>query len=391
MDILFVRNLFRPADLGGNRYPWEITRRLARRGHTVRVVTPRPSGLLPGAVEVDLRHYPVSRRTPVETFVTNAVFSELAVRKEITRARPDVIVFSSYDVAFGHHFLRPTRRRFPTAYIYHSSFYSDAVNRLATKRWPLRLAHRPLDQFTRYVEEVALRSSDVIVAVSPFSQREIEQRLGSADPRIRLVPTGVDTDVFAPGDRAASRARLGIPTGARVLLTVGRLVPVKRYDRAIDAVSELRVGDESYLLIIAGAGPAAGELHERAHALGDGVRFPGFVDGDLLVDHLRAADLVLCTSEFENWSLAILESLATGTPVLGTPRGSIPDLLAPVATDLIVADAKPSTIASAVRGHLADPVRLRQLGVRSREHALGFGWESTTNGIEQALTSVAPG
>ena len=389
MDILFVRNLFRPEDFGGNRYPWEVTRRLARRGHTVRVVTPHPAGPLPGTLEVTLVNYPVSRRTPFETFFTNALFSRLAVRREIARARPDVIVFSSYDVAFGHYFLAPPGGRIPTAYIYHSSFYSDAVDRVATMRWPIRLAHGPLDQFTHYVEKVAFRSSDVIIAVSPFSRAEIERRLGAERRPIVLVPTGVDTDLFRPGDRAASRARLGIRAEARVLLTVGRLSPVKRYDRAIDAVRQLRADDDRYLLILAGTGPAEVDLRKRAATLGDSVRFPGFLDGEALVDHFRAADLVLCTSEFENWSLSILESLATGTPVLGTPRGSIPDLVRPVADDLVTSDTDPGTIATAVRRHLLAPERLRGLGVRSREHALRYGWETTALGIEDALGSIA--
>jgi D-inositol-3-phosphate glycosyltransferase len=391
MDILFVRNLFRPADFGGNRYPWEITRRLARRGHRVRVVTPRPSGPLPGPLEVELRHYPVSRRTPLETFLTNALFSRIAVRGEIARARPDVIVFSSYDVAFAHHFVGRRRARIPALYIYHSSFYSDAIDRLAKKPWPLRLAHGPLDRFTGYVEEVVFRSSDVIVAVSPFSKREIETRIGSPDQRIVLVPTGVDTELFCPGDRATARARLGIAPEARVLLTVGRLAPVKRYDRAIDAVRELRADDERYVLIVAGTGPAEADLRERATPLGSGVRFAGFVDGEILVDHLRAADLVLCTSEFENWSLSILEALAAGTPVLGTPRGSIPDLLRPVGDDLVVADTEPGTMAAAVRRHLADRERLADLGRRGRDRAVGYGWEATVDAIERTLQAVARG
>src|SRR5712692_6136149 len=131
MDILFVRNLFRPADFGGNRYPWEVTRRLAARGHTVRVVTPKPGGPLPGPTPVELHHYPVSRRTPLETFFTNALFSRIVVERQILRRRPDVILFSSYDTAYGY-FALPLHR-IPSTFIYHSSFYSPAVDRVARK------------------------------------------------------------------------------------------------------------------------------------------------------------------------------------------------------------------------------------------------------------------
>lgn len=385
MDVLFVRNLLRPQDLGGNRYPWEVTRRLAARGHRVRVVTPRPSGPLPGPTPVELVHYSVSRRTPFETFFTNAFFSRIAVRRAIARRQPAVVVLSSYDVAFGHFWL--SRVRVPSVYIYHSSFYSDAVDRVARKPWPFRLAHPPLDAFTRYAEELTYRSADRIVAVSPFSRREIEARLRRPDDRIWLVPTGVDTAFFCPGDRDEARRNCGLALGARVLLTVGRLAPVKRYDRAIDVTRRLREHDPSWLLVIAGTGPADASLRSYAAPLGDAIRFAGFADGERLRDLYRAADIVLVTSEFENWSLAILEALATGTPVVGTPRGSIPDMLGLVDPRLIAPDVDVGSISATVRRIVDDDVSALRDACRPAI-ALRYDWERTVDRLDECLASA---
>jgi glycosyltransferase involved in cell wall biosynthesis len=365
-----------------------VTRRLALRGHHVRVVTPRPGGPLPGPTPADLITYPVSRRTPFETFFTNALLSRIAVSRELRRRPADVVMLSSYEVAFGHYVRRRTPD-VPSVFTYHSSFFSDAVNRLARERWPLRLAHRPLRAFMRGVERMTFRSATRIVAVSPFSRAEIEERLGHGDARIRVIPTGVDTAVFRPGDRAASRARLGLPPDARILLTVGRLSRVKRYDRALEALRLLSSEDPRYLLVIAGTGPEERSLRATATELGPATRFAGFVDGEVLRDHYRAADLTLCTSDFENWSLAILESLACGTPVVGTPRGSIPDLLGLVDPSLVAAGVEPRAIAARIAEHFARPDRLAALRERSTAVvARGFSWERTIDRLESCLAEA---
>lgn len=391
MDLLFVRSLFRPVEFGGNRYPWEVTRRLARRHH-VRVVTPRFAGSLPGPTDVEFHHYPVSRRTPFETFFTNALFSRLEAEHQIRRQRPDAVILSSYDVAFGYYAVA-CRTDIPTAYIYHSSFYSPAVDRVVAKPWPLRLAHDPLQAFLRTVERVTFEGADRLVAVSPFSKTEIEARLGRPDPRIRVVPTGVDTTFFTPGERASARRRVGLPADARVLLTAGRLAPVKRYERAVEVLRILRGEGLPCLLVVAGLGPEEGRLRAlvREAGLDGAVRFVGFVDGERLRDLYRAADVLLVTSDFENWSLAMLEVLASGTPVVGTPRGSTPDLLALVDASLVARDTSAAAIAAGVRALLADGDLRTRVAAKGREQvAARFDWERIVATLEGVLRELVP-
>lgn len=386
MDLLFVRNLFRPADLGGNRYPWEVTRRLAER-HRVRVVTPRPAGPLPGPTAAELHHYPVSRRTPFETFFTNALFSRIEIERQIARRRPDAVMMSSYDTAYGY--LIAPRGGIRTLYIYHSSFYSPAVDRVARRSVPIRWLHPPLEAFLRHVERVVFDRSERMVAVSPFSEREIAARRGKTNGRVVVIPTGVDATRFSPGDRAAARAAIGIADDARLLVTSGRLAPVKRYDRAIDALGILVREDSRYRLLVAGDGPERRRLeeHARARGLAPIVRFAGHLDGTDLVACYRAADVVLCTSDFENWSLALLEALACGALVIGTPRGSIPDMIAAVDGRLVADDDTANAIARAVARILALPsADLDALRATARSRvASRYSWESTVAGLERVL------
>lgn len=384
MDILFVRSLLTPHDLSGSRYPWEVSRHLAARGNRVRVITPRPAGPLPRTTSrAQLIHYPVSRRTPAGTFFTNAFFSALEVARQVTHHRPDVIVLSSYEVAFGN-YLNPMARVAPSVYIYNSAFYSDAVDRLAARPYPLRMGHRPLKAFMRMVEVLAFRSAEVVVAVSPYSLRQVRERLGHTRKRMMLIPTGVDTGEFSPGDRREARGRLGLPEDATILLTVGRLARVKRFDRAIDAFDILRRHRSDIRLIIAGQGPEEERLRARAATVGDAITFSGFLDTAALLDHYRAADAVLCTSEFENWSVAILEAFACGVPVFGTPRGSIPDLVGLVDKELIFPSVEPSDIAAVLASRL-EPAGLSEAGRRGREVVARFSWAKTAEGLEAAF------
>lgn len=350
-------------------------------------MTPRPHGPLPGPTGAELRWYPVSRRTPLETFLTNAVSSRVAVAREIRRRRPDIIVLSSYDVAFGH-FALPHAREIPTAYIYNSSFYSDAVDRLRGASPASRAAHDALHAFMRWVERRTYASATTLIGVSPYSRTEIQRRLGR-DVDVAVIPTGTDIDLFHPAPRGDARLAWDLPADRTVLLTVGRLARVKRYDRAIAAARLLRDHGLPCLLVIAGTGPEEAALRAAAAPLGDAVRFVGFVDGEDLARLYRAADVVLCTSEFENWSVSILEALASGTPVVGTPRGSIPDLLGLVDRRLVASDVTPEAIADATAALLLDPAVRDALATRSRATVEGrFSWERTAAALADRFRSA---
>lgn len=395
MDIIFARSLFTPHDLSGSRYPWEVSRHLAARGHHVRVVTPRPTGPLPTTPNLSqIIPYPVSRRTPLETFITNALFSAIEIGREVRRRRPDIIVTSSYEVAFGN-VVSPMARRVPNVFIYNSSFYSDAVDRLAARPLPWRLAHRALKAFMRRVELLTFRSADALVAVSPYSQLQMLDRLDGTHKQIDVVPTGVDPTEFYPSDRAGARSQLGLPADATVLLAVGRLARVKRFDRAIAAVEILRRQRPDVMLVIAGKGPEAAALRRQAVQLGQAVRFAGFLAPEALLAHYRAADAVLCTSEFENWSVSILEAFACGVPVFGTPRGSIPDLLGLVDDGLVLPSVEPGDIARLLVERL-EARWLADVGARARAEVVArFSWERTAERLagvfQKTITAHASG
>jgi glycosyltransferase involved in cell wall biosynthesis len=138
-------------------------------------------------------------------------------------------------------------------------------------------------------------------------------------------------------------------------------------------------------LALVGDGPQAAALRALADRLGLArvCRFAGFADADKVCRYMQAADLQVCSSEFENHSLAILEAFATGTPVLGTPAGGTPALLEQVDGNLVLPDPRPETIAARIRDLLANPTELRRLRDRARAVAVErYDWARVVSALE---------
>lgn len=391
LDILYLRNLYWPEDFGGNRYPFEVTTRLARRGHRLRVVTGMRRGEARPVTNEGVRisYFPVWRGHPLATHVSNS----LTVIPHLLRAcvrPPDVAFVSSYDVGLSF-FTFP--RRTPAAFIYHSNFYSDAVERMRRSRAPIRWLYAPLHAYMRFVERRVLGSAERIIAVSGFSCDEILKRLPGAVERVMVIPTGVDTAFFAPPpDRGLARMRLGLRSTDRVAIVVGRLVPVKRYDRAIEVIAWLRARGTDTVLLIVGRGPEGPALEECATRLGvaDLVRFLGFRSGTGLREAFWAADLQFCTSEFENLSLALIEGMAAGVPVVALPTGGTVGLLTAIDPRLLAASVHPESLAAVALDLLIDPARREEAGHRCRAHVVSeHDWEHVVDKIEVLARALA--
>jgi glycosyltransferase involved in cell wall biosynthesis len=140
-------------------------------------------------------------------------------------------------------------------------------------------------------------------------------------------------------------------------------------------------------LIIAGDGPRRPQLESlvATYGLGERVCLAGYCDPPRLRALMQAADLQVCTSAFENLSLAILEGMACGTPVLGTPGGGTPELVGAIEPGLVLADDQAHTLAEALPAWLAasQRARLADLGRTARRLAVErYDWERVVDGLE---------
>jgi glycosyltransferase involved in cell wall biosynthesis len=274
----------------------------------------------------------------------------------------------------------------PLVFLFHSEFYSEWVQARGLIRGVLR-------GYMAAVEHRVFRLSARVIAVSEFSARQIRSRAAEADQKVRVIPTGVDTEYFhPPPDKAALRMELGIPLDEPLVLGVGRLAGVKQFDRLITAFAVAVARDLRARLIIAGGGPERDSLQGliETYGVGDRVQLAGYCDPPRLRTLMQAADLQVCSSAFENLSLAILEAMACGTPVLGTPGGGTPELLEQIDPALVLEGDHAHTLADVLPAWLSDRARLESLGQRARSVAVErYDWERVVDGLEAACSEVA--
>ena len=175
--------------------------------------------------------------------------------------------------------------------------------------------------------------ADVVVAPSAFAVGRLRE-LGAPVGDVAVLPSPVRA--FAAGSAAA---------GGRHALVASRLSPEKGVDTAIDACAAAGVP-----LVVAGDGPQAAELRERA--AGHDVRFLGLVGAERLAAVRAEAALAIVPSRCqENFPLAAIEALSSGVPLVATRMGGIPEI-APA--DALVPADDPAAMATAIAARYAD-------------------------------------
>ena len=247
----------------------------------------------------------------------------------------------------------------------------------------------------RWIERAVYQRAQEIVVLSGAFKRILVERYRVPPWRIHVIPPGVDLETFSPGSTLQARADLSLDPDAWVCLTVRRLVPRMGVGTLLEAWRDLLASRPGSLLLIAGDGPARGDLEALADSLGirPSVRFLGGLTEAELVSCYRAADVCAVPSlALEGFGMVVLEALACGTPVVATEVGGLPEALAPLDPTLLVPPGDAATLAARFEGAItqAQPVPDAQA---CRRYAEKFSWATAAarnlDVYEQA--TVSPG
>jgi glycosyltransferase involved in cell wall biosynthesis len=315
--------------------------------------------------------------------VADPVATASAIRRIARDA--DVVVSHLPTTAVGMLAARVGR---PLVLVYHASLWRELLYDRAAG---LSGTGRALESAFRAAERIAVARADRIFVLSEFSRAQLVADHPGAAGRVRLVSGGVDTQRFvdSPG-RDAARAALGVERGPPLLLAVRRLEPRMGLGSLLAAVRLLRRTRDVRLAVV-GSGSLDRQLHALAQGLGleDCVRFVGSVTDDELPLWYRAADLSVVPSlAYEGFGLATAESLASGTPVVGTPVGATPELLGSVDAGLVAGGTSPPQLAEAIDRALArrSAALERRCRAYAEEH---LAWPVVAESWERELAAAA--
>jgi glycosyltransferase involved in cell wall biosynthesis len=207
-----------------------------------------------------------------------------------------------------------------------------------------------------------------VVAVSD-EIRQVLLRSGVSPGRVRVIPNGIplDAPAIAPEERVRLRASLGVVPGAFLVFSAGRLTAQKDQATLVRAVGALAADGRPVHCAVAGDGDLRGFLQTLIDANGWGgrVRLLGFRDDVPAL--LQAADAFALPSLDEGMPMILLETAAAGTPIVATPVGDVPTLIANDRTGLLVPPGDAKALGAALRRLRDEPGLAGRLCRSARE------------------------
>ena len=255
-----------------------------------------------------------------------------------------------------------------------------------------------------------LKRANAITAISGGIRDSIRET-GVLCEKIRNIPNGVDLMRFSGTATADVRAGLGLPSDSRLMVTVGNYHPRKGHEVLVQSMLAILAEQPELRLVIVGKGTEA--LLPKIQALGlegkvtltGAVPLPGNIIGandsgreqigDFLADLLRSATLYVSagtTEGSEGLSLAVLEAMASGLPIVATAIAGNVDVVSHGKNGVLVAPSSADALASGVLELLKSANAAREMGQRGRELVeKKFSWKHVAHEYERVYESVIRG
>ncbi|GAB4376493.1 MAG: glycosyltransferase family 4 protein [Elainellaceae cyanobacterium] len=332
--ILCIGNGWFPAMPGGlNRYLYELTHQLSVKGNQVELCSV-------GLPETDINsclkltnlalpEYPLWQRL----LSTHTNFSK--------RRQSQLDAVNLHFALYSLPLLGSLPKDVPTTFTFHGPWALESKQETQNKLsvWA-----------KQWIEQRVYQQCDRFIVLSQAFGEILNQYYHISWDKIHIIPGGVDTQRFQPNlDRQAARQKLGWASDRFILFTPRRLVARMGIENLLTAVSTVKLVYPDVWLAIAGRGPLREALERQARELEleNHVRFLGYLPDEQLPVAYQAADLTVVPSlALEGFGLIILESLASGTPVMCTPVGGMPEILTDFSPELITVSTDTKMIAA---------------------------------------------
>jgi D-inositol-3-phosphate glycosyltransferase len=334
-------------------------------------------------------HLPAGPEAPMPRERIHAHLDQFVAGVEAWRETTGV----DYDLIHGNYWLSGVvglalraRWRVPLVQMFHTLGRLKNGAGVAAEREPaLRIAE----------EHTIVTGADRLVAANVIERGHLIGEYGADPAKIAVVPCGVDTALFAPGDAEAARAALGLP-GGPLLLYVGRIAPIKGLETLLDALGCLRgAGHPVRLVVVGGETDERRDGHESelrrkaAHqGLGAAVTFVGAQPQERLRDYYVAADATVLPSYYESFGMVALEAMACGSAVIASRVGGLQTTVRDGLTGLLVSEGDACALAATIGRVLGDTTLRWRLGREGVRWAAGHRWPCVAEAICREYASL---
>lgn len=348
---------------GAGHASYELAKRLVNDGYHVDVLT---SGMADALLEEKVDGINVCRVRSRRKGIQNSgllgalsyVFAAVPRCKYLLRNRRYDVVHYYFGLPTGIlMLLMPEIRRLPSVV----SLRGSDVPGYDQDNLILRCMHFTLSPATHYIWRRACK-----VIANSEGLRRLAERVPTGRS-IGVIQNGVDLDMFEPCCKAEGAQEAG--TAPLKIACVARLIPRKGLEHLINAMEEL--DDSSIRLSIYGTGSHAKQLQDLVVELGlqNKVAFAGFKKRTELPDVYKSADIFVLPSVSESCSMALLEAMASGLPVVATSVGGNVEIVANGVNGLLVPPEDPAALAGAIRHMASDSTLRSEMGRQSRSLA----------------------
>jgi glycosyltransferase involved in cell wall biosynthesis len=229
----------------------------------------------------------------------------------------------------------------------------------------------------RPVLRIIWRNAQKVIAISGEHQRLALQTMPGLD--IPIMYNGVEIDVFHPRGEPKSNESINI-------LCVGRLIERKGQHYLINAFAALKhTTRQPVHLTLVGTGDFESQLRSIAKDLDlrDSITFKGFVPREIMPEVYRDADIFVLPSQSEGMSIALLEAMASGLPLVVTNTGGVKELVEDQENGLIIPWADTDALSQALKDLVEDPGKRKEFHRKNLVKVKSFSWDTI---VEQYLS-----
>ncbi len=288
-------------------------------------------------------------------------FSARAARELKPRAGEFDLVHDNQCLGYG---ILKIEKRIPTIVTLHHPITKDRELEMShAKTLPRRMSVGRWYSFVKMQGKVASKMPRIVV-VSQNSIDDIHTDMGVSKDRMRLVPVGVDPDLFKPLDDVTRRP-------GRLITTASADVALKGLSYLLEAMAKLRTERDVTLTIIGKPRPGHSMDLIDSYGLAPHIEFVSGVSDERIVELYAEAELAVVPSLYEGFSLPAIEAMCTGTPLVATDGGALPEVTGADGETVLQCPAgDKDALAAAIARGLDDAELRARIGAAGRQRVL---------------------